>query len=164
MTNHADTSDKTYKYEVGFLLIPTLSEDQVNSTVEGIRKAITSRGGAVSAEGAPQMRPLAYEMTKGTVGKKHKYKTAHFGWIQCTLASAEALPFRADLEKNTDILRFLFIRKDRETVLLTPQDVESEGGEKVESPAEETEASADAKVSSATPEELDKKIDNLVVS
>lgn len=111
MTNHADTSDKTYKYEVGFLLIPTLSQDQVNSTVETIKEAITSRAGAILAEGAPQMRPLAYEMTKGTVGKKSKYKTAYFGWVQCSLSSAEALPFRADLEKI--LISYVFFSLER---------------------------------------------------
>jgi ribosomal protein S6 len=162
MTNNAETSDKIFNYEVGFLIIPTLSQDQVTTVIDSIKSSIAAHGGEITSEAAPTMRQLAYEMAKAAVGKKNKYKAAYFGWIVFKLSSDKAAGFKSDLEKIEDLLRFLFIRKDRETVFLTPQDIETQAADEATA-AEDATKAKDAEKAPEVAEDLDRKIDNLVV-
>lgn len=124
MTKHADNSEQVQKYEVGFLLIPTLSEEQAKDAAKTIADKVVAMGGTIEATGEPTNRMLAYEMAKSTVGKKFKYKSAYFGYVVFTLDIVQAPDFKDYMAKIDDVLRFLFIRKDRETVVITPEQVE----------------------------------------
>jgi hypothetical protein len=52
--------DATRVYEVGYHIIPTVAEENIESIVSEIRSVIEKAGGSFIAEGAPSLIKLAY--------------------------------------------------------------------------------------------------------
>lgn len=56
------------KYEIMFIVKPTLGEDEVNKVVENFENVITNNGSKVIDKQAMGQRELAYEMKKCNSG------------------------------------------------------------------------------------------------
>src|SRR3989338_1257368 len=81
-------------YEIGYHIIPTVKEEDIEKTVGEIRKVIESSppkedrpsvgGGKTSfiAEGAPSLMKLAYPMSVREGEKYTEYDRGYFGWIK----------------------------------------------------------------------------------
>jgi len=142
-------------YELGYLLVPTIAEEQVAGEVETIKAVIEKHEGSFITEDFPKLRPLAYEMAKATNGERKRFDTGYFGWIKFETSPSLVPQIKSDLDRNAHILRFMIINTVRENTLV---------GQKMAfkaSDAEKKEVKADEKP--MTEEELDKSIDNLVV-
>lgn len=169
MTTQPAEADRQFSYEIGYLVDSTLSPESAEKAAATIKSLIEKAGGTVTQEGQPVLRQLAYEIVKGTVGKKHKHKAGYFGWVQFTTESSEIPGLKTKLDGQDEIIRFLLIKKDRETVLMTPQELKEEqpegerapDAEGTESPAAEGEEKAEKPISK---EDIDQKIDNLVIA
>ena len=108
-------------YELGYHVLPTLSEDEVTKVVSGIKDLLSSAEAVVIAEQFPQMMNLAYEIGKELENKVRKYGSAYFGWIKFEIATSEIEGFKETMEKNLNILRFIIIKTVRESTLATPK-------------------------------------------
>ena len=74
----------TRVYEIGYHIIPTVKEEDLEKTVNDVRSVIEKSNGSFIAEGAPSLTRLSYSMkTRGGAGdRKVEYDRAYFGWIK----------------------------------------------------------------------------------
>ncbi|OHB04378.1 MAG: hypothetical protein A3B14_01870 [Candidatus Zambryskibacteria bacterium RIFCSPLOWO2_01_FULL_45_21] len=101
-------------YEVGFLLVPSLSEDQLKVNFEGLRGALEHHGGTIISAESPHMRNLAYAMTKTVDSQKQIFKNAFFSWIKFEISAEKIGGLKELLRSNKNIIRSLLMRTVRE--------------------------------------------------
>src|SRR5690349_6757897 len=86
-----DTSEQTQAnegtgheavYEIGFHLVPTLTEAQVAAAFERMHKALDKAEATVLAEESPKKISLAYRIERSVAGKREKYTEGYFGFIK----------------------------------------------------------------------------------
>lgn len=146
-------------YEVGFHLVPTITEDAVGAAVEKIRKAIGETAEFIS-EGYPQRMQLAYVIERAAQGKREKYGESWFGWIKFAQTRDKMPGIEAALTASRDVLRFLTIETVREDIVAPKARAVFSSdrlkGETIHAPAAPQEKGGE--VSQA---ELDKSIDAL---
>lgn len=158
---HNDTSARegVKVYEIGYLLAPLIAEEHVPAEVSKIKSLIESHGGNFISEESPKMRPLAYAMRKAVDGARHKFDKAYFGWIKFETTPEEVLKVKVSLDANSNIVRFLLINTVRENTLIAPKPVYMEKAK------EGTKEEGEAVVAEtpASPEEIDRSIEELVI-
>ncbi len=153
-------------YEVGYLLVSSIPEEQVPTEVDAIRTIITKAGASIITEEAPHLTSLAYTMRKKMVsGAYHKYDKAHFGWIKFEVSADQIENIKKEIEIHPTVLRTLMISTVKENTFL---------GKRAAILAEElstvvkkadTDAPVEAEkavVPPASIEDMDKSIDALV--
>lgn len=157
LINNEEKELNTQVYELGYMLVPTLSEEEVRAYFTNLKDMITSKGGEFISEEMPRLMPLAYEMTKVISNVNHKFNDGYFGWIKFEMSTEEILNLKAQLDLESNIIRFLIIKTVRENTIaqkkFTPKDslrkkVKKEEGE--ETPINE--------------EEVDKEIEKMVAA
>ena len=145
-------------YEIGYHILPTVAEDKLPEEVGKVQSLISSRGGNIITEEFPQLRALAYDISKRTETKYSKYSKAYFGWIKFEIGPDMIIGVDNGLNENPNVLRYLIIKTVRENTMTTPKIVrekkEAKDGEKSEQ-EEKIEVSE---------EEIDKSIDDLVIN
>jgi ribosomal protein S6 len=115
--SNVETSENevvTRIYEVGYHIIPTVAEDQVEKIVGDIRAAIEKAGGSFIAEGAPALTRLAYEMDAREGEKNIGHERAYFGWLKFEAPVAAAQVLDTALQQNQQILRHIVFQTVRE--------------------------------------------------
>jgi ribosomal protein S6 len=157
-TPQTQTAERVKVYEIGYLLIPTIAEEQLAGEVQTIKSLIEKHEGVFITEDFPKLRPLAYQMKKTTGGTNAKYNQAYFGWVKFEV-NANAVPLiTKDIDRNTSILRYMIINTVRENTMYTQKAAykpsEAGTGDAV-APEEAKEKMSE--------EEIDKTIENLVV-
>lgn len=138
--------DERKSYELAFHILPTVAEGEVASVLTAIKQLITSEGGEVIAEEAPQRFELAYEVVKHLEGKNRPFKSAYFGWVRFKAESQVAFKLGEEMNGRTDVLRHLLIRltkAEEETPFYFHESLESEKTA-AEDEAGEIEAAAEA--------------------
>lgn len=154
-------------YELGYLLMPSVSEGDLSNERDALVALITKFKGIVISEGQPQLIDLAYDMSKVINNKKHIFSQAYFGWIKFDVTPdvVEALTEEVEILKN--LLRSIMTKTERENLLTTDQpfrvarvndseeseDIEVSSEEVVEKPAAENKETA---ASSDEPDDLTK--------
>lgn len=150
-------------YEIGYLIVPTVSPDHLTKEVETIKAVLAQNGASVISEDAPKLRNIYYKMLKVVGPIRHKFDTAHFGWIKFEAKADAAQAIDKALKGNEKVLRFLMIKTVAENTLYGARIL----GEKLEGasdkPADAAAPKAAAPVKPASQEELDKSIDKLVI-
>lgn len=101
-------------YEVGYHIVPTIKDEDVEKTVSVIRAAIEKTGGSFIAEGAPSLLKLAYAMAVREGEKSIEYDRSYFGWIKFESSPDSAALLEASLKANPLIIRCLVFRTVRE--------------------------------------------------
>lgn len=103
-------------YELGYHIVPTVKDEDVEKVVGDIRGVIEKHKGNFIAEGAPQSIKLAYEMAvMSSHGKRTMFDRAHFGWIKFEVVPEAAVELKKMLAIDKRILRsiiFLTVRED----------------------------------------------------
>jgi len=150
--NEIHQDEQVELYEVGYLVVPTVAEEQLPGVVEELHKVLKAHDAEIIMEGSPALRDLAYEIAKVSVGKRQKFSRAYFGHVVFKATPAAAPLIKKDLDSNESYLRFILIKTDEETAL-TPKIV-----------SEALEGLKTEEVAPATPEDIDKKIDTLVAA
>lgn len=119
MTNklESETADKNTIYEVGFLLISTIPEENVPAEVTAIKDSLEKLRAQILSEETPKIRQLAYKMKKkiGTVNQI--FDMAYFGWIKFEAKPETAIEIKKSFNSNQSVLRFLLITTVRENTL-----------------------------------------------
>lgn len=157
-------------YEVSYLLLPSIALEQITGKVTSIKKMLSSVGAQTISDESPVLIDLSYPMTKVVQTVRHKCTSGYFGWIKFEATKEAITAIKKNFDMDGDILRYLIIKTVRENTLLggkmklkfeevkRPLGVGPQGasydGEVTEAPV----ATKDA-----TPEEIDKSIDDLVI-
>lgn len=122
-------------YELGFLLVPTLTDAEVAPAVEKLHKAITNAGGSVTTSGEVHFIDLAYEMVKKIKSKNHRFDQAHFGWVKFEAAGTTPTEVEKGLKGIDEVLRGIVVKTvadDAVTDLYAPEEDEMPQSETVD--------------------------------
>ncbi|MFZ2593166.1 MAG: hypothetical protein WAX38_00130 [Minisyncoccia bacterium] len=76
------TSDERRVYELGYLLVSTLSEGERETELASLRRVIESKGGTFISDGSPEEITLAYTMYTRDREKNMPHERAFFGWLK----------------------------------------------------------------------------------
>jgi ribosomal protein S6 len=114
-------------YEIGYTIIPTVKEEELEKVVGTVRSEIEKAGGNFIAEGAPSATRLAYTIVtrsaRGEGAKKSEYDRAYFGWIKFEARSTAVHALELSLKQNANILRsivFQTVREDTRAKMKAP--------------------------------------------
>ena len=100
-------------YEVGYHIVPTVKEEDVETIVSTIRGFIKRSGGSFVSEGAPSNIRLSYPMYVHNRGKNVEHDRAYFGWIKFESTPDVARSLEETLNKDREILRSIVFRTVR---------------------------------------------------
>jgi len=101
-------------YELGYHVIPTVSESDVESIVASIRSRIEKAGGSFIAEGAPALIKLAYDMESREGDKNISHDRGYFGWLKFEATTDAAEDLDTMLAADPKILRHIVFKTVRE--------------------------------------------------
>ena len=87
-------------YEVGYTIVPTVKEEDIEKTVGSIRTEIEKSGGSFIAEGAPSMTRLSYTMSAKEGDKRFEHDRGYFGWIKFEASIDTARALEAALQRD----------------------------------------------------------------
>lgn len=175
MNKEVDIQDSAVEgriYEVGYLILPVVAEEQLTDKVEAIRKAVEGASGRVFSEGSPSLMDLAYPMSTVVSNKKHTYSSGYFGWVKFEADPASLDGVKKTLDANEDVLRHIIVktvREDTMTIQRPPVVEEKAGGrkpkveKKVEIATKKEDKKEEAPEKELSPKEIDETIDKLVI-
>lgn len=103
-------------YEVGYHLLPTLSEEEVAAAVKELGEFLKKNGAAMVGDRHPTKIPLAYDIPKRVAGKVMRFEEAYFGWIAFEAPRTTANELKTYLDGLQNVLRYLIIRTSKEEV------------------------------------------------
>ena len=104
-------------YEVGYIIVPSVHEENLASEVGKIKSLIEERSKAVISEEFPTMKELAYEMTKHILGKNERYSKGYFGFVKFESDRNNISLLKKDLDHLETILRYIIINTVRENTM-----------------------------------------------
>src|ERR1035437_6866488 len=115
--NEIEADVNSRVYEFGYLLVPTLSEEDVPVTFGNLKELVSSLGGIAISDEMPKMLTLAYPMVKVIANLRNKFKTAYFGWIKFTMDSDKVLELKKRLDLDPNLIRFLILKTVKENTI-----------------------------------------------
>jgi ribosomal protein S6 len=147
-------------YEVGYLIAPSIKEEDVDKVVAEVRKEVEQHSGSFIAEGAPSLTRLSYPIEGLEGGKRVDNDRAYFGWLKFEAPSEAAISLEDSLKRNNSVIRHIVFRTVREETrahLKAPQLREVRRTDTIKSTPKRVEESA-APVSEA---QLDKALEDI---
>jgi ribosomal protein S6 len=147
-------------YEVGYLFVPTISEEELQASYGNLKELISSFGGQMISDEMPKMITLAYTMLKVVANVRNKFNTAYFGWVKFEMEPAKVLELKKKLDLSPEILRFLITKTVKENTIATKRFSYKDNAHK-------RHTTKNTDVETAEPveinkEEIDKEIDAMV--
>ena len=147
-------------YELGILLVPTLSSEEIPAVFGNLKELISSLGGVHVSDDMPKIISLAYPMLKVVANVRNKFNTAYFGWIKFTMDSEAILEFKSKLDFDPNFIRFLILKTVKENTIAAKRFVRSDTlHKKFKAKNDDAE-----NVAPINKEEIDKEIDALVAA
>jgi ribosomal protein S6 len=106
-------------YEIGYHILPTIAEDQLDSVVSSIRSIIETQGGTFIAEGAPALVRLSYDIetrvpVEGEGDKRVRHDRGYFGWLKFEGPTVLVAMLEEALKADPKILRHIIFQTVRE--------------------------------------------------
>jgi len=114
--NEIEVEANSRVYELGYLLVPTLEENDVPVVFGNLKELVSSLGGMAVSDEMPKMLTLAYPMVKVVANLRNKFKTAYFGWVKFILDSDKILELKKRLGLDPNFIRFLILKTVKEYV------------------------------------------------
>lgn len=108
-------------YELGYLLMPSVNEENLETERDALVALITKFKGIVISEGQPQLIDLAYEMSKVINNKKQTYTQAYFGWIKFDVTPDAIDSLIEEVEAGESLIRSIMTKTVRENTLTSDQ-------------------------------------------
>jgi ribosomal protein S6 len=166
------TSENAKLYELGFHILPTVTEDKVTDVYNDVTGIINKYGGSIVKTGEPKAIKLAYTITKKVKGQNERFNSAYFAWIKFDSNSEEIEKIKAEIDSNEDLLRYLIIKTvdddEKSTIKLVEEENEEEEGieeaEKKDMDSEvvvDTSEEVEEKKEEVSDEEIDEVIDEI---
>ncbi|MBX4195724.1 30S ribosomal protein S6 [Candidatus Parcubacteria bacterium] len=102
-------------YELGYLILPSIAEENVSDVVNAIKGIISKVGGTEIASEDPIKFELAYTMSKTVSARKYVVDEAYLGWVKFE-CEPNCVPEVNNAVKGLDeVLRHLLVKAPRET-------------------------------------------------
>ncbi len=115
VTDDADDI-RTNVYEVGYHLLPTLSEEEATASVQALMALLKGENVTFVGDRFPSKIALAYAIAKRVNGKLTNFDSAYFGWVAFEAPREAIARLKIALDANPSILRSLIVVTDREAV------------------------------------------------
>lgn len=160
-SEYKETGEKMHVYEVGYHLLPALSDERMSEEVTALKVALDGVQAAIIAEGYPKHIHLSYTISKMVQGKRFDADQAFFGWIKFEAPVSSQKQINSYLSNRENILRFIIVKTIKENTMLSDKIQAISKKEEDESLGVTMEKKAEPL---ASPEEIDKSIDALVIS
>lgn len=161
-----DTQEKDKRvYELGYIVIPTLREEDVVEEEKSLKEFIASLGGEIISEEAANMIDLQYQMEKTIANKKQKFNEGYFGWVKFEVIPEAALELKAKLDLSQTVLRFMILKTVRENTYLPKKPLARAESRRKSSEHEDigTDEVVSSDVAPVSEETVNKEIEALVV-
>ncbi|PIR68543.1 hypothetical protein COU49_00680 [Candidatus Nomurabacteria bacterium CG10_big_fil_rev_8_21_14_0_10_35_16] len=112
-------NNKTDKrvYELGYLLVPTLSPEEVPILLNELKETVSSFEGDHISEDMPKLINLAYPMIKVVSNVRSKFDTGYFGWFKFFMDPEKVLELKKKVDLDPNIIRFLILKTVQENTL-----------------------------------------------
>ena len=114
-TENNESNDRVY--ELGYLLAPTISEENMPAAFGNLKDLVVSLGGVPVSEEMPKLIELAYGMSKVIQNVRHKFDTGYFGWIKFTMSTDAVLELKKKLDLDPNLIRFLVLKTVKENTI-----------------------------------------------
>ena len=151
---HAEVSDNSV-YEVGFILVPDITEEKLPEVFGALKEAILGKTGVAVSEEFPKLTTLAYTMEKTINNKIERFREGYFGWVKFEVEGEMVAKIDAMLRLRTDVIRHLIVTTVRENTIASKR-----------APNVRRTVTKDGEEGTAAPEmskaEIDREIDALV--
>lgn len=159
--NKEEIDAKVQVYEVGYLLVPTLAEDEVPGVYGNLKDTVSSFGGEIISDEMPKMIELAYQMVKVVQNVRNKFDNAYFGWVKFEMDSQKVLDLKKNLDLDPLVLRFLILKTVKENTIATKKFALKDAPKRKPFTAKK-EGEVEGEVAEINKEEIDKEIDAMV--
>ena len=126
--NHNEDGVKLY--ELGFNLVSSIAEGDLDTEFKNLKDIITKQGGVISSESKPELINLAYTISKMIDSRRSKYSQAYFGWVRFTIESSKLEDLKKEVELFPNMLRFLLITTKEEGGISASEVAKMINGEK----------------------------------
>lgn len=160
--NQAEINGAERVYELGYLVVPTESPDDVPAIYGNLKELITSNGGNVISDEMPRMMGLAYTMEKVYKNVRTKYDQAYFGWVKFTAESDKLAALKKALDLDPKLIRYLIIKTVKENTIAGRRFMHREGMPHRRPMVTKREEGTGEPAPEINKEEIDKEIDALV--
>lgn len=144
-------------YELGYLLVPTIKEEDIGVSYGNLKELVTSFGGQIITDEMPKIINLAYSMSKVISNVRSKFNTAYFGWVKFTMEAQKVLELKKRLDLDPNFIRFLILKTVKENTIAAKRFVRGETYRRPKAKSAES-----GPVAPINKEEIDKEIDALV--
>ena len=111
MTN----KEETQVYELGYLILPSIPEDNLPEVVGKIKAAIAASNGVEIDGEEPFKHALSYSMSKTVGASRYVVSDAYIGWVKFELEPEKALEVKTAIDQTEEVLRSLLIKAPRES-------------------------------------------------
>lgn len=145
-------------YELGYLLVPTIPEEEVPAIYGNLKELVSSLGGSMISDDMPRMTGLAYSMLKVHKNVRSKFDTAYFGWLKFEVNPENISDIKKKLDLDPNLIRFLIIKTVKENTIAAKRFVHRDMARR-KAPAVKKEEGV---VTEIDKEEIDKEIDALI--
>ncbi len=150
--------DRQTVYEIGYLILSTVTEDESLHEADKLKKIIADSGAVIIAEETPHKERLAYTMRRKSVAGSYKnYDEAYFGWVKFELAPSRVEAVKKSVASLPSILRMILVTTLRENTYLGKRALAL-----TIRPSPVPDEKTPAPPSAASIEEMDKSIDEMV--
>jgi ribosomal protein S6 len=157
--NEIETEANSRVYELGYLLVPTISETDLPVVFGNLKELVSSLGGMHISDEMPKMIPLAYKMVKVVSNVRNKFNTAYFGWIKFTMDSDKVLELKKKLDLDPNVIRFLILKTVKENTIAGKRFVRGDMAHRKPRSAKSENTETAVPINK---EEIDKEIDAMV--
>jgi ribosomal protein S6 len=148
-------------YELGYLLVPTISEENMPVIYGNLKELITNLGGEIISDEMPKIISLAYTMLKVVQNVRNKFDAAYFGWVKFEINPEKVLELKKKLDIDSNFVRFLILKTVRENTIAAKRFIHKDSRRKMPMMKKEGENETSLPINK---EEIDKEIDAMVAS
>lgn len=161
-TEGGEMEDELRIYEVSYLLLPFITEEDAPKEAGRIKENVSFSGSTVFSEEEPKLIKLAYPMSKIIANKNTNFENAYFGWVKFEGEPESIAKVKKALENNENVLRFLILKTTKENVAARKPLPFTVKSKPISTPVakEEVKSEAPQEINEV---ELDKTIDDLVI-
>lgn len=112
-----EVESKKTVYEVGYMMIPTIAEENLSEEVSNLKESLSGFGVTFISDENPKMMELAYEMSRSIENKKQHFSYGYFGWVKFEVEPNKVKSITTFLDKNEKLIRYLLITTVRENTI-----------------------------------------------
>ncbi|MEK7113519.1 MAG: 30S ribosomal protein S6 [Patescibacteria group bacterium] len=157
MSSNTKESGDGRVYELGYLIVPTISDENIPAKYSALKDLIVNMSGELISDEMPKLINLAYTMDKVIQNVHNKFDTAYFAWIKFDMDPKKVGELKKKLDLDVELVRFLILKTVRENTIAAKRFIGKDSRRKIPSTKKEGEAEIPI-----DKEEIDKEVIKLI--